>query len=57
MSTLRKLKAYIVGGVGADHGSELKAADIPVSDADCRGCANPCDEGSMWTWKQKCSVP
>ncbi|KAH9844197.1 Sucrase/ferredoxin-like-domain-containing protein [Rhodofomes roseus] len=45
MSTLRKLKAYIVGGVGVDHGAELKAADIPVSEVDCRGCANPCDEG------------
>ena len=45
MSTLRKLKAYIVGGV-ADHGAELRAADIPVSEADCRGCANPCDEGA-----------
>ncbi|EPT03691.1 hypothetical protein FOMPIDRAFT_1022273 [Fomitopsis schrenkii] len=44
MSTLRKLKAYIVGGV-ANHGAELRAADVPVSDADCRGCADPCDRG------------
>lgn len=44
MSSLRKLKAYVVGGVG-DQSSELKAAAVPVSEADCRGCADPCDEG------------
>lgn len=48
MSSLRKLKAYVVGGVG-DQSSELKAAAVPVSEADCRGCADPCDEGEQRT--------
>ncbi|KAI1795131.1 Sucraseferredoxin-like protein [Ganoderma leucocontextum] len=26
--------------------NQLQEADIPVSDAPCRGCADPCDEGS-----------
>ncbi|KZT12554.1 uncharacterized protein LAESUDRAFT_808148 [Laetiporus sulphureus 93-53] len=44
MSTLRKLKAYVLGG-DSDQSAELKAADIPVSDADCRTCGIPCDAG------------
>jgi len=44
MSSLRKIKAYVVGGP-TDSSAELKAAAIPVSEADCRSCANPCDEG------------
>ncbi|CCL99435.1 uncharacterized protein FIBRA_01453 [Fibroporia radiculosa] len=43
-SSLRKLKAYMTGGV-SDPATGLQAASIPVSEADCRNCANPCDQG------------
>ncbi|RPD81227.1 Sucraseferredoxin-like protein [Lentinus tigrinus ALCF2SS1-7] len=27
--------------------AQLQAAEVPVSDAPCRGCADPCDEGEL----------
>ncbi|KAI0952178.1 hypothetical protein AcV7_008063 [Taiwanofungus camphoratus] len=44
MSSLRRLKAYMMGG-NNDPTDDLKTASIPVSERDCRSCANPCDEG------------
>ena len=45
MSSFRKLKSYVTGGA-SDLADELKDAAIPVSDASCRGCVDPCDEGA-----------
>ncbi|CDO71319.1 hypothetical protein BN946_scf184908.g76 [Trametes cinnabarina] len=47
MSTFRKLKALALGhNTDVDHtAAQLQAAAVPVSDAPCRGCADPCDEG------------
>ncbi len=48
MSALRRFKAYVLGQsdvhVSAD---ELRRGSVPVSDGDCRYCADPCDQG-MW---------
>ncbi|KAI0832314.1 Sucrase/ferredoxin-like-domain-containing protein [Trametes gibbosa] len=47
MSAFRKLKALALGqNTDMDLTSvQLQAADVPVTDAPCRGCADPCDEG------------
>ncbi|KAI0375533.1 hypothetical protein BV20DRAFT_1040173 [Pilatotrama ljubarskyi] len=47
MSAFRKLKALALGqNTDLDlTAAQLQAASVPVSDAPCRGCADPCDEG------------
>ncbi|KAI0327791.1 hypothetical protein GY45DRAFT_1091228 [Cubamyces sp. BRFM 1775] len=47
MSAFRKLKALALGqNTDIDQtAAQLQSAAIPVSDAPCRGCADPCDEG------------
>ncbi|KAI0638074.1 Sucrase/ferredoxin-like-domain-containing protein [Trametes polyzona] len=47
MSAFRKLKALALGqNTDTDITSmQLQAASVPISDAPCRGCADPCDEG------------
>ncbi|OBZ70092.1 Altered inheritance of mitochondria protein 32 [Grifola frondosa] len=45
MSAFSRLKAYITGEDANKTAADLQAASIPVSEAECRGCANPCDEG------------
>ncbi|KAI0774168.1 Sucrase/ferredoxin-like-domain-containing protein [Fomes fomentarius] len=47
MSTFRKLKALALGhNLDMNQTShQLQAASVPVSEAPCRGCADPCDEG------------
>ena len=51
MSAFRKLKAYALGhNTDTLHAAaQLEAASVPVSDAPCRGCADPCDEGESIT--------
>lgn len=45
----RKLKATVLGMDASDPKAteELEAAGVPVSEADCRSCADPCDEGAL----------
>ncbi|KAI0677141.1 Sucrase/ferredoxin-like-domain-containing protein [Trametes maxima] len=47
MSAFRKLKALALGqNTDLDlTAAQLQAASVPVTDAPCRGCADPCDEG------------
>ncbi|KAH8105945.1 Sucrase/ferredoxin-like-domain-containing protein [Cristinia sonorae] len=46
MSNLRKIKAYVLGQTDTHVSvAELEDAHVPVSTEDCRGCANPCDQG------------
>ncbi|KAI0750692.1 Sucraseferredoxin-like protein [Daedaleopsis nitida] len=47
MSVLRKLRALAFGyNLDMEQTAhQLRDADIPVSDAPCRGCGDPCDEG------------
>ncbi|KAH9951699.1 Sucraseferredoxin-like protein [Amylocystis lapponica] len=45
MSTIRWFKAYMLGEQNSPAPEGLRAASVPVSEADCRSCANPCDEG------------
>ncbi|KAI9066756.1 hypothetical protein FKP32DRAFT_1673600 [Trametes sanguinea] len=47
MSAFRKLKALALGhNTDMDQtAAQLQAAAVPLSDAPCRGCADPCDEG------------
>jgi hypothetical protein len=41
-----KLKAFVFGSPnGQKVYQNLEAADVPVTTADCRSCANPCDQG------------
>ncbi|OAX40649.1 hypothetical protein K503DRAFT_714071 [Rhizopogon vinicolor AM-OR11-026] len=40
-----KLKAFVFGSPnGQEVYQDLKAADVPVTTADCRSCAEPCDQ-------------
>ena len=43
----RKLAATVLGQDPNDESAmqELKNAGVPVSEASCRTCADPCDEG------------
>ncbi|KAH8118377.1 Sucrase/ferredoxin-like-domain-containing protein [Phellopilus nigrolimitatus] len=43
----RQLAATVLGQDASDPGAlqELEAAGVPVTAADCRSCADPCDEG------------
>lgn len=45
----RKLKATVLGMDASDPkaAEELEAAGVPVSEVDCRSCADPCDEGAL----------
>ncbi|KAF7325601.1 hypothetical protein MKEN_00409700 [Mycena kentingensis (nom. inval.)] len=45
--TLRRLKAWALHHELDPNNirATIAAADVPVSDAPCRGCADPCDEG------------
>jgi hypothetical protein len=47
MSALRKLKAVVLGhNLDMDKTrTDLAAVGVPVSDANCRACANTCSEG------------
>ncbi|KAI0775918.1 Sucrase/ferredoxin-like-domain-containing protein [Trametes elegans] len=47
MSAFRKLKALALGqNTDLDlTAAQLQSANVPVTDAPCRGCADPCDEG------------
>lgn len=50
-STARKFKAMVTGAdattaTSDDVISDLKAAAVPISLADCRVCPDPCDEGT-----------
>ena len=49
MSALRRLKAYVLGhNTDMDAtAAELQEAAIPVSTEECRGCADPCDQGAV----------
>jgi hypothetical protein len=51
MATLRKVKAAVLGHNNdmEKTAAELTAAGIPTSSADCRGCADPCEEGAYLT--------
>ncbi|KAF9221906.1 hypothetical protein BS17DRAFT_841748 [Gyrodon lividus] len=47
MSVLGKFKAFIAGYLPGDIQKvydDLNAADVPVTEADCRSCADPCDQ-------------
>lgn len=47
MYSLRKLQAIVLGNQlepGQVH-EQLQASYVPVTEADCRNCADPCDEG------------
>ncbi|KAG9317244.1 Sucrase/ferredoxin-like-domain-containing protein [Chiua virens] len=47
MSVLAKFKAFLSGSLPPDAQKvyeDLRAADIPVSDAACRSCPDPCDQ-------------
>ena len=53
-ATARKLKAMLIGNdsttVTSDAViSDLKAASVPISFADCRICPDPCDEGALYS--------
>jgi len=40
------LKAFVFGSSnGQKVYQNLQAADVPVTTADCRSCADPCDQG------------
>ena len=43
----RKLAATVLGQDPSDPSAlkELEDLGVPVSDADCRSCADPCNEG------------
>ncbi|KAJ7591315.1 Sucrase/ferredoxin-like-domain-containing protein [Mycena floridula] len=44
--TLRRVKALVLGTVSTeDLHAQLVASNVPVTDVDCRTCANPCDQG------------
>jgi hypothetical protein len=50
-ATARKIKALVIGTdadtiTSDDVVSDLKAASVPISLADCRICPDPCDEGA-----------
>ncbi|KIJ70322.1 hypothetical protein HYDPIDRAFT_122003 [Hydnomerulius pinastri MD-312] len=48
MTALGKFKAFITGRLSSESQQvydNLKAADVPVVEADCRSCADPCDQG------------
>ncbi|TFK55892.1 hypothetical protein OE88DRAFT_1622269 [Heliocybe sulcata] len=47
MSGFRKLKSMILGQTPDTEGNRhaFEAAHIPLSSADCRSCADPCDQG------------
>lgn len=44
----RKLAATVLGQDPSDPSAlkELEDLGVPVSDADCRSCADPCNEGN-----------
>jgi hypothetical protein len=48
-ASLRKLKSIVrMENTGADDiKATLAAADVPLSEADCRRCPDPCEEG-VW---------
>ena len=60
-ATARKIKALVIGTdadtISSDADtissdgviSDLKAASVPISSADCRICPDPCDEGAHWS--------
>ncbi|KIY49589.1 hypothetical protein FISHEDRAFT_65516 [Fistulina hepatica ATCC 64428] len=47
MYAIRSLKTTILGQSinGNSLATELSASHVPITDADCRGCAEPCDQG------------
>ncbi|KZT19284.1 hypothetical protein NEOLEDRAFT_1078151 [Neolentinus lepideus HHB14362 ss-1] len=47
MSGFRKIRSLMLGQTPDTQGSRsaFEAADIPLSAADCRSCADPCDQG------------
>ncbi|KAJ7064721.1 Sucrase/ferredoxin-like-domain-containing protein [Mycena amicta] len=47
MSSLRRLKAWAFNHQLDPHNiqAQLVGADVPVSEAPCRGCADPCEDG------------
>lgn len=47
MINLRRLKAYVLGGNPSPEElrTQLEDLDVPVTDADCRSCPNPCTTG------------
>ena len=58
MSAFRKVVALALGhNTDMDQTkAQLQEADIPVSDAPCRGCADPCDEGERISTSSACVV-
>ena len=53
-ATARKLKAMVVGTnsttvISDAVISDLKAASVPISFADCRICPDPCNEGALYS--------
>lgn len=48
MTVLAKFKAFLTGSLPPDAQKvydDLRAAAVPVSDAICRSCPDPCDQG------------
>lgn len=46
MSTFRRFIAYALGQSDIQASAEeLRNASVPVSEAGCRNCADPCDQG------------
>jgi len=48
MTVLAKFKAFLAGTFPPDAQKvydDLRAADVPISDAACRSCPHPCDQG------------
>lgn len=46
MSFIKRIATSVLGGNPEEQVlEELRGADVPVTDAACRTCANPCEEG------------
>jgi hypothetical protein len=57
-ASLRKLKSIVrMENTGAeDIKATLTAADVPLSEADCRRCPDPCEEG-VWLFLETTILP
>ena len=50
MSFIKRIATSVLGGKPDDQVlAELQGANVPVTGAPCRTCANPCDEGEQTT--------
>lgn len=58
MTVLGKFKAFLAGTLPPDAQKvydDLRAADVPISDAVCRSCPDPCDQGECPRFPFLCS--